>query len=87
MKLTAKALILASAFSAIGTTTVVAMEAEANMLTGAVVRELTLRGLPTDGVLDLSIAEILALKNIFANSDSNSEMTGQARSILENASK
>ncbi|MEM8977865.1 MAG: hypothetical protein AAGD04_00115 [Pseudomonadota bacterium] len=85
MTLTSKALILAASFAAVATTSAFAMEAEADQLAGAVMRELSLRGLPTDSVMDLTIAQIQQLKQIFANSDSSNEMTSAAKSILQRA--
>lgn len=61
-----------------------AMESEVNELTGKLYNTLASRGISTEGLQDLTMAEILQIEQILANGDSNGEMVSAVRSILKN---
>lgn len=84
MKRTIATVITAAALSlAVAAPSAQAMGQELNMLTGAVYKELTQLGLPTDHINDLSLADISAIQD-FLGSESG---MGQVQGIKKILSK
>ena len=58
------------------------MDMEMNMLTGAVFNALQSRGLPTDNINELSLAEIATIQNILRSDESEGQKTQRIEAIL-----
>jgi len=86
MKTTLSALVLATAVATTGATASMAMDMEFNMLTGAIFNELKSRGLPTDGIDDLSLSQIAIIKDIIEGDEPEGNKTNRIQAILERSS-
>jgi len=58
------------------------MEMGFNMLTGAVYNELRARGLPTDGINDLTLSQLAIIKGIVDGDDGEGKKTNNIKAIL-----
>ena len=54
-----------------------------NMLTGAIYNALAARNLPTDGISELSLAQIATIKSFLDSGASGSEISQRISAILE----
>ena len=59
-----------------------AMGMEFNMLTGAVFNELRTRGLPTEGIHDLTLGQLAQIKAIVDGDDGEGNKTQRIRAIM-----
>ncbi len=82
MKRTICALAAAAAMFTASAPAVTAMQSEMMMLTGAIYHELRSRGLPTEGIMDLTLSEVARLQQVLSSGDSAGEMKSQAERIL-----
>lgn len=54
-----------------------------NMLTGAIYNSLASRGLPTDGISNLSLTQIATIKSILDSGESDTQIAQRITAIME----
>lgn len=86
MKKVLGALVVAGSLAG-ATSGAIAMNSEVNQLTGALYTALATRGLPTENLHKLSMAEILQIEQILSNGDSGGEMRNAVGSIIRKAAE